>query len=686
MSLLKTVLLIILTAIAILPHEAAGGGVLHVFPPVVEDRPVPVARPTILISKALVTVSESSIEYRIDQTFYNDNEFPVQGLYVLPLENFSSDYAPDVRLDGVVRDAEVLSPEEFFPTLRKLTEQMHDPSLMGLAGRRVLVVRNVNLGIRKQKTFRITYHAPASVADDLLEVGIPFDGERYALSPVMEFEISVRFKMSRHIKSLFSPTHRLSVVREAPHRGLVTVKGSGKRVRSDFKLLAIFGGPGVDLKVLTHRPRGEDGYFMAVVGAPSFPGRTQEPDKDVVFVADASGSLGAHWRETTKRALSFCLGKLRGGDRFNVVAVGTRVSRMSDNLISVSDKNVLKGIQFMDSLQTAGGTDLYNGLMEALEQFSTRKRQRIVVLISDGRSTVGIIDSERLIEDVKKHNHFDARVFVLALGDRINIALMDRLAAATQGRMTRLSASDDFQSTVSGFFAEVSPPQVSQLALDLAAVNPKFVYPDPLADMYRRESLVILGRYFDTEDTPVKAGLTWKMEGRRHRLSRMITFPLVDAHHPYLSSLWAMRRFGWLLERDLMKGPDQPVRQKIRSLAARHGFKIPHLLEPSTQGTRPGSPAADLSSILWQCKTGSAPSALLAKDYRFAGNRIFRRESRQWVDTRFKSSLTTKKVECFSDDYFSLVQQHPELGTCLALGPNVTLVLGDQAMAIVAKP
>lgn len=685
MSLSKTVVLIVLAVTALVPQHAAGGGVLHAFPPVVDSRPVPVARPAIISSKSLVTVSESAIEYRINQTFYNDNEFPVEGLFVLPLEKLTPACPPELRIDGIVHQGEVLSAEEFFPILRKLTEQMRDPALLGLAGRDVLVVRDVKLGIRKQKTFRVAYRTPVAIKDHLVEIYLPLDGERYALAPVTEFEISVRFKMSRPIKTLFSPSHPVSVFREAPHRALVSLRRTGKRVRSHFRLLGVFGGPGVDLKVLTHRLPGENGYFMAVVGAPSFPGRAQEPDKDLVFVADVSGSLDGTWRERMKRALSFCLGKLRGGDRFNVLAAGTRVSRMSQSLVFVSDKGIFKAIQFMDSVGTPGGTDLYNALMIALEQFTSRSRQRIVVLISDGRSTVGITDSECLIDDVKKHNRHKARVFVLAVGDRPNVALLDRLAVATRGRMLRFSVADDFQSTMSRFLSDVSPPQVHQLALDFGEMSPRFVYPDQLPDIYRRESILIVGRYPGKEDTTVRVGLKWKMEDRSQRLSQMIRFPLVDPHHPYLASLWAMRRFGWLVERDLMKGPDHVVRQKIRLLAERFGFKTPPSMEHKHHRQPPGERDADLSSILWNCKTATSAHTLMAEGYRSAGGRVFRRESQRWVDTRFKSSLTTRKVESFSNDYFALLQQNPQIGPCLALGPDVTLVLGDQAVAVFPK-
>ena len=57
----------ILAALLLWPATCAGGGALHAFPPRVGERPLAVARPEIVSSKHMITVSESSVEYRIEQ-------------------------------------------------------------------------------------------------------------------------------------------------------------------------------------------------------------------------------------------------------------------------------------------------------------------------------------------------------------------------------------------------------------------------------------------------------------------------------------------------------------------------------------------------------------------------------------------------------------------------------------------
>ncbi len=166
--------------VLLVPAECHSGGILHVFPPTFRDETFAVARPTVLLSRALITVSETSVEYRVDQTFFNNNDFPLDAIYLLPVDK-EAQAGADVSVNTTTTPYDVVSPEHFFPTLKELTDPTKDPSLLGLAGKRLIVVRGLHIGIRQQKSFRIQYTVPLRVENDQLELVLPLDGERYSL-------------------------------------------------------------------------------------------------------------------------------------------------------------------------------------------------------------------------------------------------------------------------------------------------------------------------------------------------------------------------------------------------------------------------------------------------------------------------------------------------------------------------
>jgi len=682
MSLRNSAFFVLAVILFLSPVPSPAGGILHLFPPEVDGETFAIARPVLLLSRALITVSESKIEYRIDQTFYNNNEFPLKGLYLLPMGKDGPFHGLDVRVDGVTSPFKLFSGSEFFSTLRDLARTSKDPSLVGLAGREILLVRPVNIGARQQKTFRLKFEGPPPQGNDCLDMLVPLDGERYSLGPVGKLEVRVRFKLSRPIRNLFSPSHHFTIFRESPYRALVTVRREGQKVQRDFRLVTLVSGGELGMRLFTHRSPGRKGTFMAFVSPPSGPAGSREPDKDVVFLLDVSGSMGRTHLLTAKRAVSFCLERLRPGDRFNVITMGTRVAKMADRLMPATGKNLFGALSFVDSVKSGGGTDLYNGLMTALEQFPSRRRPCVVMLTGDGRTTVGITDPAVIVQDVRANNRTRARIFALALGDRADVAILDKVAMATRGGSVHFSGGEDFEPVMNHFLAGIAPPKASGLSIRFDNISPEDVMPDPIPDLFGQESVVIVGRYSDTHDVVSNVELRARLGGRVHREVRVSTFPEVDPNNSYLPSLWAMRRLAKLLEMEWLKGPGTGLRGKIDALAFTFGFRVPVSVYAKKSAPPSIASNGDLGGALWKLKTSLIAAEVQSDAFRHVKAKVFRRDGTRWVDTRYHASMPTVEIDFLGENYFSLLKQAPDIGPFLALGPEITLVRGEAAIEV----
>jgi Ca-activated chloride channel family protein len=678
---------IILTALLVLlPSVSRAGGILHVFPPKLHGRAFAVARPTILLSRTLVTVSDSSTEYRIDQTFYNDNEFSLEGVFMLPVRAKEAVAGLRVRVDGIETKGEIVSWLNFFPTLKKLTTEMRDPSLLGTAGRDLLVVRPVTIGARRQKSFRISYVEPREDNRDHLDLLIPLDGERYSLGPVGEMEVRVRLKVSQPVRSIFSPSHRLSVFRESPTRRFITARIFRERVRDDFRLLTTFSGHGLDLRLFTHRTAGRKGAFMGLLSPPFLPPRERAADKDLVFILDASGSMRGTRERIGKRALTFCIEKLRPGDRFNILTLGTRIRKMAETLLPATVHNVQRAVEFLDATEPKGGTDLYNGLMDGLELLRSRRRPSVIVLVTDGRGTVGVTDPERITEDIRRGNTVGARIFALAVGKQPQAAILEKLATATKGVAWHVPPGADLNGFMNRFFEGVSPPALRNVSLKFKGIATERIEPDPIPDLFGRQGPAILGRYDVKSDVSAQVQLTAKRNKRSLRVVRQVIFPVTNPDHPFIPALWAMRRLADLLEREWAAGKNERFRRLIRRLARRYGFREPEPLAAAGRSGRAGNERSHAGSIFWLLKKSNVIADVRSDAYRHARGRAFRRADGRWTDTLYRSYMPTVHIDFLGENYFSLLKQYPEMGACLAIGPQVTLVWGSTAIAVTAKP
>ena len=665
----------------VIPVQCLGGGIFHVFAPTLKDETFAVARLSVLLSKTLITVSESYIEYRIDQTFFNDNDYPLDGLFLLPIEHDRASTKPDVRVDGSPSPFTLLTAENFLPMLRKLTVSTKDPSLLGLAGASVVVVQPVHIGVRQQKSFRVQYRKPLTLENDALEILLPLDGERYSRGPVGELDIRVKLKLSRPVRTVFSPSHHLTITREAPHRCLVTAKTEGKRVRHNFRLLTTFSGEDLDLRLFTSRSLGQKGTFMAVVAPPLAPTKGKELERDVVFLMDASGSMRKADFDSAKKAVVFGLEKLRPVDRFNVLTVGTWTGRMADSLVPATAENLLKAAQFVNSTQGSGGTDMYNGLIGALEQFTSRKRPGIVVFVGDGRATVGITNREAINEDVRRNNKTRARIFVLTMGDT-DVTMLDKVAVSNRGASFRLTGTDDFPSAMDRFFAGVSPPEASELSVAFQDVPVQDVEPESIPDLFGQDSIFVFGRYDGTQDLSSIVRLRARVQGRVKTVTKSFGFPRVDRSHPYIPRLWAMRSVGRLLEKESLKGSEPNLRDQIAMLAKEFGFRLP--ASSATPAEHFSLSHKDTGGLLWSYKMSTVAEDVESDEFRSVGGKVFRLGKGVWVDTEYRASLQPRKVSFLSDEYFSLLGDDPTLGQYLALGPDVILVSDKGPIRIIS--
>lgn len=671
-----TFLVILYTVWLLVPGRCSGGGILHVFPPTFQDQSFAVARPTVLLSRTEVTVSESHIEYRSDQTFFNDNEFPLEGVFLFPLGEGQFGIKPDVRVNGVPNPFSVVTSEGFFPILQKHTVATSDPSLLGLADKAILMVQPVNIGVRQQKTFRIQYRQPISIHDDSLEMALPLDGERYSLGPVGEFDVLVRFKLSRPLRTVFSPTHHLSISREAPHRCLVSSRGESKRIREDFRILATFSGEDVDLRLFSMKDPAQKGAFMAFIAPPLLSAGEKEPEKDVVFLMDRSGSMSAANLGLSKRAIIAGLERLRPGDRFNVLTFGTRTGSMEDRLVPANSGNVMSAVRFVNSAVAEGGSDLYNGLIGSLEQFTSRRRPGMVLMVGDGRPTVGMTGPDAIIENLRRLNKVGARIFALAMGDEADVTLLDKVAQTTRGSSFQFSGKEPFPNVLSRFLVGISPPRVSQISLDFQDMTVEEVIPDPVPDLFSEDSIVLFGRFTEGQAGTGKVRLKARVKGRPQSLVRTVRFPSASGdRRRYIPEIWAMRQIALLLERERLKGPEQETTEKMGRLAREFGFKIPSASRQS---------AADSGGLFWQFKTSFVPEDVESNLARRVKGRVFYRDGAAWIDAEYRGSAVARSVRFLSDEYFALLKEQPQLGPFFALGPEIVLVRPDGALRVTA--
>ena len=137
-----------------------------------------------------------------------------------------------------------------------------------------------------------------------------------------------------------------------------------------------------------------DGYFVHFVAPENLPPMS----KHVIFVLDTSGSMSGKKMQQTKNAMKTILTDLREKDSMTIIEFDDSINVWTDDngnkIFSASLDNKEKAIEYVEGLESDGGTNINDALMEALsiigeikELKSRKESQYMIIFLTDGQVT-----------------------------------------------------------------------------------------------------------------------------------------------------------------------------------------------------------------------------------------------------------------------------------------------------------
>ena len=135
-----------------------------------------------------------------------------------------------------------------------------------------------------------------------------------------------------------------------------------------------------------------DGYFVHFVAPENLPPMS----KHVIFVLDTSGSMSGKKMQQTKNAMKTILTDLREKDSMTIIEFDDSINVWTDDngnkIFSASLDNKEKAIEYVEGLESDGGTNINDALMEALsiigeikELKSRKESQYMIIFLTDGQ-------------------------------------------------------------------------------------------------------------------------------------------------------------------------------------------------------------------------------------------------------------------------------------------------------------
>ncbi|MBP9093274.1 VWA domain-containing protein, partial [bacterium] len=291
--------------------------------------------------------------------------------------------------------------------------------------------------------------------------------------------------------------------------------------------------------------------------------------KDIVLVADTSGSMQGEKMEQCKKALKYVVNSLSPADRFGLVNFSTDAESFRSSLAAATPENKKAAVAFIDDLEARGGTNIGDALhtgISLLKEETTRPAY--LVMMTDGEPTVGETATANILKLAA--NKKDIRLFDFGVGYDVNTRLLNKLSESHHGTSQYLEPGENLETALSSFYDKIKSPVLSDVNIAYNGITVKDTYPRQVKDVFAGSQVLLLGRYKGSGQANVV--VSGKINGVAKAFSFPLGFEASQTGHSFLPKLWAMRRIAYLTEVAQENGNTKEVVDEIVALSKKHGI------------------------------------------------------------------------------------------------------------------
>ncbi len=335
----------------------------------------------------------------------------------------------------------------------------------------------------------------------------------------------------------------------------------------------------LDVELKTYHHIGGDGYFMLRIRPKGADERLRVLPKDVVFVLDASRSMGRRRLRTIKNEVNDMMGRLRNDDRFNVVGFKGRVDLFTDTLAPVNPNQLQQAREFLIDLDSSGHTDIYRSMEPLVKLGVERARPLILLLFSDGRPSVGVINSRKIINNLTQYRGPSTSIFCVGSGGQINRYLLDMLAFRNRGLVAFEPDREALPQIIQSVYGYIEDPVLLRVEADFGFLDKSEIYPKRLPDLFLKGELRIWGRLQQQDFITVRI-IGEALDEQKETILRL-PVPEIDNATFEVARQWALHKIYNLIGRMVEEGETPRILQEIQSISDTYNVVTPYTQQPN---------------------------------------------------------------------------------------------------------
>lgn len=369
--------------------------------------------------------------------------------------------------------------------------------------------------------------------------------------------VGAQLRISGRGVQVSSPSHRVRSEAAAEETVVCTI-GAGETPDRDLIVDVRYPAPMAVAYCGEHRPAGaKDGAVEWVARIPSGAfGEAARGPMEVVFLLDCSGSMAGLPMEQAKVGLKACLGCLEPGDRFGIVAFGTRHIAYAPGLQEPTADGLQGARQWVDNLGEMGGTEIGSAIAAAAGML---RPGGVMVLMTDGQVA-------GMAEILAPLRGLPVRIHALGIGSASQDRVLAAVAETTHGTSRFVTARERVDLEAMELFAEAG----ERVATALTVRAEGTLFAGSSTTVFSGRPLVLYGRSSGSleEGKPVRVQVEWQSGSGEHE-QREFLLPAVDLKE-IAPLLVGAKRIALLSEQRDEQGtaPSRESGRRLRALAS----------------------------------------------------------------------------------------------------------------------
>lgn len=472
-------------------------------------------------TEVLAKIAGNIARVEVIQTFQNPFTHPLEAIYVFPLPDESAVDDMEIKIGDRIIKGDIKKREEakqIYQQAKKqgktagLLEQERD-NIFTQSLANILPGEKIDVTIRYTDSLKFTggnydfvfpmvvgpRYIPGNVIDNNGDTDQVPDASRINPPIIPEgmrtghdIGVTVEINAGLPINNIISTSHQIDVEKQG-EKAIIKLQKHDNIPNKDLILRYQIAGKQTEVTVLNQVD--DRGLHFAVYLIPAITYNPQEiVAKDVIFLMDTSGSQMGAPLDQCKELMRRFINGLNPDDTFTIIDFANTAQYLSQQPLNNTAQNRQKAINYINSLNANGGTELMHGINAVMKFPATSERLRSIVLLTDGY----IGNDDEILAAVQNKLKPGNRLYSFGVGSSVNRYLLNRIAEIGRGTCQIVRQDENPEPVAEKFFREINNPVLTNISITWEGTGEKpIIYPSIVPDLFAEQPLVLFGRKGD---------------------------------------------------------------------------------------------------------------------------------------------------------------------------------------------